>query len=168
MKSAPPIGGALFLCYNKFSVFSNIPQESARQRPTNCMNFLKQNLVNYFFIFLAAILLAFFIFRGISGARLAKQSETIVQNARATAKGLQYFFSDHERFPQAQEFVNAAVMRDYFSVFPPEKFASQQCPETWAYTRPTPGNYELGFCLPKDSGGFAQGWNKIVGKQETQ
>ena len=132
------------------------------------MAFLKQNLINYFFVFLAAALFVFFVFRAINSAKLEKQSEAVVRNAFTISRGLQFFSSDQERFPQALEFENAAVMQDYFSVFPPEEFVSQECPKTWAYTRPTPGNYELSFCIPKATGGFARGWNKIAGKQETQ
>ena len=128
----------------------------------------KRSWANYFFVFLAVVLLAFFVFRGLGRARETKQSETIVQNALAIAKGLQYFASDYERFPQALEFENPAVMRDYFSAFPPQEFISPYCPGTWSYARPASGSYELSFCLPKEAEGFVQGWNKIAGKQEAK
>lgn len=130
------------------------------------MQFLKQNLINHFIVFLVFCFAVLLVSRGILNAKLAKQSQTTAANAQTVSQGMRFFFKDFERFPQALEYESASVMRDYFTQFPPKEFISSGCPQTWVYSRPTPENFELNFCLQKDAGDFARGWNKISGRAD--
>jgi hypothetical protein len=53
-------------------------------------------------------------------------------------------------------------MLNYLNKYPlPNDIASENCPETLAYSRPLPDSYFLDFCLPSSVDGYQTGWNRL-------
>jgi len=96
----------------------------------------------------------------VSGIRAGK-STVILKNTEALQYGLNYFFKDQNRYPTALEFADPNIMANYLTSFPAQDIAGGPCQKTYGYRSDTAKTYELNFCLPKASAGFAAGWNKI-------
>jgi hypothetical protein len=122
---------------------------------------LTQRLLQNLLIgFLAVLLVLGVWWAAVSGTRSGK-STVILKNAAALKQGAQYFFSDQNRYPTSVEFQDRNLMLNYFAAFPPQIIAGGPCVQTYNYTSASAKAFELDFCLPKASGGFLAGWNKI-------
>jgi hypothetical protein len=95
-----------------------------------------------------------------SGTRAGKSS-VVVKNIDAIQTGLKYFYTDQNRYPTAVEFQDQNIMLSYMSPLPLQPVIGGSCSQTYRYSSANPRTYELEFCLPKASGGFAAGWNKV-------
>jgi hypothetical protein len=110
-----------------------------------------------------AVILFWAVSSGINSGRLEAQAQAVLQTAQNLSAGLQYFYSDQNRFPSASEFADQSIMLNYFSVFPPVDLISSACSQSFVYKRISPGNFQLSFCLPKPVSGYVAGWNTING-----
>ena len=110
-----------------------------------------------------AVVLFWSIFSGINVGHKVAQSKAISQTAKNLNLGLQYFYSDQNRFPSATEFADQNTMRNYFSVFPPADFISSNCSQSFVYKRINEDSFQLNFCLPLANGAHQAGWNTVNG-----
>lgn len=119
---------------------------------------LKQNLLLIGLILLLGVGLWWALTAGIR----AGKSKIVLKNAAALRTGLNYFLEDQDRYPTALEFQDKNIMLNYLSPFPPVNVVSGICKQSFSYKSPTADTYELTFCLPKASGGFPAGQNKVI------
>jgi len=129
-------------------------------------NILTKKIWLFLTVLLAAVILFFSLFFGIKSGKLLAQSAIISGNAVSLNKGLQFFYKDQNRFPTAVEFSNNNIMLDYFSIFPAADFASESCPNSFAYKRNSLQEFQLNFCLPKAFQNYSAGWNSIQGSPD--
>ena len=113
---------------------------------------------------LAVILLMTIFFAWKKGVSQA-QADIVVFNARQLEKAMGYFYSDQDRYPTANEFADNAVLGQYVHPLPLAGFSSSVCAESFNYKHPNISSYELQFCIPASSGGFARGWNQMSGQK---
>jgi len=111
-----------------------------------------------------AVVLFLVIAKGLSAGQQIAQAQIVTQTAKNLSVGLQYFYSDQNRFPSAVEFADQNTMLNYFSVFPPADFSSANCSQSFIYKRLNDSNFQLDFCLPRAEGGYTAGWNVITGQ----
>lgn len=112
----------------------------------------------------AAAVLLLAILLGANSGRTAAQAQIIAQTASNLSSGLNYFFSDQNRFPTATEFSDQNLMLNYFSTWPPVDFGTGACSQSYIYKRVSANSYQLSFCLPQATGKFQQGWNSVNGQ----
>ncbi len=124
--------------------------------------FSKKILATLSSLLLAVILFAVLMW-GIGKGKRQSEAELIVQNTQAIQESLEFFFRDQNRYPSALEFSNLNIMSSYLNPYPPLKFVSKSCNETFDYKRPSQAVYQLNFCLPMATKGFKQGWNSVSG-----
>lgn len=108
-----------------------------------------------FFVFLAS----FFGFR--AGRDLAKSSATL-ELAHVTMRGLDYFFSDQDRYPSPLEFGESQSFGTYVSRVPLPSFISKQCPVTTTYDTFDERAFEFTYCLPRASGDQTAGIHTLT------
>jgi hypothetical protein len=113
-------------------------------------------------VLVAAVILLWSLYLGISHGRSQAQAESVLQNAAQLKKALNYFYNDQNRFPTAEEFADKNVIEKYAQNFPPPEFTTAACAQSFVYKRPTPGSFVLNFCLPASTGGFNSGWNQVT------
>jgi hypothetical protein len=124
---------------------------------------LPKQITRILTVLAAAVILLLVIFGGWAKGKNQAQATLGLSNAQEIAKGLQYFYSDNNRFPSAAEFQdNRNLMLNYFSSFPPADIPSAQCPQNFSYQRPTPVTFKFNFCLPSAQGDFSAGWNQLT------
>jgi hypothetical protein len=110
---------------------------------------------------LAAVILLLAIFWGAAAGKETAQSITLTKIAQNLIFGLQYFYSDQNRFPTALEFSDQNIMLNYFSGFPAVDFPSKLCPQSFVYKRVAADNAQLSFCLPRAAGDYGAGFNML-------
>ena|ERR1051326_2149485 len=108
-----------------------------------------------------AVILLFSIALGQSRGQSLAQSEVVLHNAKAMALGLRFFYQDQNRYPTALEFEDRNLMLNYFDSFPPQKFLTSSCVDSFNYKRPAQENFTLNFCLPTGVENFAKGWSSF-------
>ncbi len=111
---------------------------------------------------LAAVILFWAIHSGSDTGKNLAQASMVSQNAQFLAQGFDFFYQDQNRFPSALEFADNNLMNGYYANFPPLSFASQVCPESFIYKRPSAKSFEINFCLPAGFSTYSKGWNKIT------
>ena len=124
---------------------------------------MKQNLLKIILVFASLGLMLISVTLGMAKGKKIAQSRLVVQNFKALNSALQYAYSDMDRFPQATEFSNADLMKNYITPFPLPEFVSGTCPQNWVYRRISQSSYELNFCLPQADEEYSAGWNKFSG-----
>jgi len=112
-------------------------------------------------VIIVAALFVFGLFFGASAGRAAGSAGIVYQNVSEIAKGLNYFYADEGRFPDAQEFSDSHVLLTYFSAVPSNQSDNSVCAQNFEYKRTSLNSYELDFCLAAGAAGFSKGWNKI-------
>lgn len=134
-------------------------------------SFVNFHLSNKIKIFLgsliAAVILLLAVFSGISNGHKISQAEMLVQTSKNASLSLQYFYQDQNRYPTALEFDDQSLMLNYMSNFPLPDYPSSGCGESFIYKRPDANAFQLSFCLPVSSEGYAAGWNTINGNPLT-
>lgn len=111
-------------------------------------------------IIMTVFLFVILIWGGINGYGQAK-ADAIVLNSNTLAQGLQYFYTDQNRYPTLQEFADNNLMLNYFNPFPPKQILSTNCKQNFVYKTGSYQSYELAFCLPENHGKFIKGWNSL-------
>ncbi|HYV33435.1 MAG TPA: hypothetical protein VE973_01120 [Candidatus Limnocylindria bacterium] len=129
------------------------------------LNFFSYKAKVIYSSLLVAVILFLAIFLGISSGKTSAQSQTVVKAAQNLAQGLKYFYQDQSRYPTLLEFSDKNIMLSYFSSFPPQDFVSGNCPQSFIYKIIGVSITQLDYCLPKGSGQYAAGWNKIIVQQ---
>jgi len=102
------------------------------------------------------------IFFGLNSGKNLAASQRVATDAGEISRGLEYFYSDHGRFPDLQEFLDNNVQLRYFSSAIENKSKTGGCRENFVYKRTALKTYELNFCLSSGVLGYRQGWNKIT------
>lgn len=125
------------------------------------MGFFNTNLKVILSSLAVAVVLFWSVSSGISKGKQMAQAQTVVATANSLSAGLQYFYSDQDRFPTALEFSDPSLMLNYFSSFPPPDFISTACSQSYIYKRISTSNFNLSFCLPVAYGNYNSGWNGI-------
>ncbi len=116
-------------------------------------------------VFVLVLTFVMVIWQGMESARKTVQAEVITANIKALTNGLDFFYSDFDRFPTVVEFQKIELMQNYFTMFPPTDIKSKNCDaKSFEYKRPEANSYEIYFCLPVERQNFKTGWNKLVGK----
>jgi len=115
-------------------------------------------------VIFVAVIFFLLLLSAFSSGRKTAQSKTVIKNAESVSAALEFFYSDQQKYPSVLEFSNKDIMLNYLSAFPEQNFVSELCGANLDYKRPSAGNYELYFCLPKARGGFSAGWNRLVNK----
>ncbi len=95
-----------------------------------------------------ALFLLLMIWVGISSGKARAQSKVIVNNAEAIAQGIDYFYSDYDRFPSVLEFQTPELMDSYFEPWPNVEFSGGQCSQSIGYENFRFDEYTLFVCLP--------------------
>ncbi len=108
-----------------------------------------------------AVVLLIVIFWGLAVGKLQAQSEYVLAAAQNVRQGLEYFYSDQQRFPTAYEFAENTIMEKYFNQFPPLQITSSNCSQNFLYTRTDTNDYALQYCLPEKADGLAAGWHSL-------
>ncbi len=98
----------------------------------------------------------------VSRGKAKAQSQAALEAAVELQKSLDFFYSDQNRFPTAEEFLDQNIMGRYIKNFPPKEFVSKTCPESFTYKRPEIRSYQLYFCLPAGFEGYSKGWNVLA------
>ena len=111
---------------------------------------------------LASVVLFFSLKFAYGSGKSKAQAETVVTNAQEVVKGLDYFYSDQNRFPSVEEFKDSNLMVSYFSTFPVPFIESSKCQDNFVYKRQDIGKYQLNFCLAARITGFKAGWNEFT------
>src|SRR5690348_15740443 len=116
---------------------------------------ISNRIIQLAVVLVAAVILLVVVLKGSSTGKLQAQSQIVSSNASVLADGLNYFYSDEERYPTADEYQsNSAMMLKYFSGFPPAAIPSKNCPSSFSYQHPSYGSYKLSFCIPLAWNGF--------------
>jgi len=113
-------------------------------------------------VIVVAVILFYGVYRGINNGILAAQSEVVLANARTIVKGLDYFYSDQNRYPSQEEFANTNLMLAYISGYPPVNIGAGACATgagNYGYHSLDFKRYELNFCLPASFEKFPAGIN---------
>lgn len=113
-------------------------------------------------VLLLAVILLWEIVAGMQSGKNLAQARVIVSNAGQISQGLEYFFSDQDKFPKPIQFHDRNLMINYFSAFPPQEFLSKVCSKTFQYQQLAEKAFELDFCLPIALQNNHSGWNKIT------
>ncbi len=124
---------------------------------------MKQNFIKIMLVAVSLGLMLLSVSWGMAKGKKIAQSRLLARNFKALNSALQYAYGDMDRFPQATEFSNAELMKNYITPFPLPEFVSATCPQNWVYKRLSQSSYELNFCLPRAEGGYSAGWNKFIG-----
>ncbi len=114
-----------------------------------------QNIIIGVLVFVFSLTLWF----GYRAGRDIAQGEAIVRIASQTTEGLQYFFSDQDRYPTTFEFNDKTVMLSYFNKFPPSQLPSKKCVESFRYENSDSQHFRLPVCLPRGFESYQKGWN---------
>jgi type II secretory pathway pseudopilin PulG len=126
----------------------------------------QKNLLNKIWPLVTALIMVVFLLLSIvltwNSGKNSAQSRLVLTNASGLQKALDYFYSDQDRFPTAQEFADRNIMINYANLFPPVNFVSKSCSQSFVYKRASKNNYSLSFCLPKKEGNLKQGWNQVT------
>lgn len=123
--------------------------------------YISSNFRNWAFFVVLAIVGFVLVFFGILNGKKQAKSALILNWVSEETLALEYFYSDNNRFPTADEFARPEVMENYYVKAPEEvNIQTEQCPEILRYTRPRPENYELYFCLPRAQEGYNLGLNQ--------
>lgn len=122
--------------------------------------FLKFNLAILAVIVVAALFLSA-IFLGFRAGRAKARAGSVYATVLELGKGLNNFFSDQDRFPSSQEFLDTNILLMYFSGLPNNLSANSVCSENFIYKKLDLNSYQLNFCLAADFGGYNKGWNSI-------
>ena len=112
---------------------------------------------------IAAVVLLWAIFGGLSQGQKISQSQIITQTAKNVAAALNYFYQDQNRYPSATEFADQNLMLTYMTNFPLPNYPSSSCSQSFVYKRADAGSFQLSFCLPTAEGSYQAGWNTISG-----
>lgn len=111
----------------------------------------------------AAVVLLWAVFSGLSAGKGRAAGKLVLGNADSLVSGLKTFYGDQDRFPTAAEFQgDRSLMLNYFESFPPFDLVLGKCPASFAYQRPSLKNFKLQFCLPRETGGWPEGWSQIT------
>lgn len=112
-------------------------------------------------LLVAVILVMAMILGSNSGKKLA-EVEIVNKNTANIVVGLDYFFQDQDRYPNAVEYADTSVMLNYFNTFPPVSYTSDKCSESYVYKRVSSKQFSLDYCLIQDYKGKNEGWNRYV------
>jgi hypothetical protein len=118
-------------------------------------------LVQNTILSLAGAIVVLGVLWGVVAGRRAGQGQAVLAQAETLTAGLDYFYSDNNRYPSATEFQDRNLMLHYFSAYPLPVIKSRGCPQAFAYSSPNTKTYELRMCLPRAAKGFQRGWNVI-------
>lgn len=99
--------------------------------------------------------------QGWSAGKNMAEAEAIITASREAVKGLKFFYQDQNRYPSPVEFENPEVMLNYFNVYPLPQYVSKTCAQSFAYRRNSAESFQLNFCLPVATPGYAKGWNNL-------
>lgn len=110
-------------------------------------------------ILLILFLTSFFGFR--AGRDLAKSTLTL-QQVQGVLQGLDYFYSDQDRYPSPTEYESKGVMAWYLSPIPVPGVVSKQCPTTITYDTFDERAFTLRYCLPRATAGQAAGAHQLT------
>ena len=127
------------------------------------MNFtLNPKIWPYFFVILSVLILIIAFVAGISRGTTQAQAQATYEEAKQIKQGMDYFYSDNNRYPTSAEFADPGVMGSYFKNYPPQPVNSSACPQSFVYKQLSAASYQLNFCLETGLNGFAKGWNAVV------
>lgn len=96
-----------------------------------------------------------------SGQRSAAAKFNLAQ-VNETSLALSRFYTDQERFPTEEEFLEPSVFGQYLSKFPLALKEVSKCEHGPEYKASVLSRYELEFCLPANAGSFVAGWWKTT------
>jgi hypothetical protein len=113
-------------------------------------------------VLLLTVILLWEIISGMRSGKNLAQARVIAANAGQISQGLEYFFSDRDKFPKPIQFQDRNLMINYFNAFPSQEFPNKVCPKTFQYQQLTDETFELNFCLPMAFQNYHSGWNKIT------
>ena len=113
-------------------------------------------------VLLLTVILLWEIVSGMKSGKNLAEARVIAANAGQISQGLEYFFSDQDKFPKPIQFQDRNIMINYFSAFPPQEFPNKGCSKTFQYQQLAEKTFELDFCLPMAFQNSHSGWNKIT------
>jgi hypothetical protein len=116
---------------------------------------------SYAAVIVVTALFLYSAFLGFSKGKSIAQAKANLFVVQELSKGLDSFFKDQDRFPDAQEFGNKNVLLGYFTALPEVVFTNAVCSQNFIYKRLNETSYELDFCLATGVSPYSQGWNKI-------
>ena len=125
------------------------------------LNFLKINSGLLAVMVVTAVFLSS-VFLGLQRGVEAAKAAMVYHTASVLRQGLDYFFSDQDRFPSVVEFNHPNILLTYFTHLPDNVSQAAICPKNFVYKRLTANSYELDFCLAQNVGNLGKGWNKVV------
>lgn len=86
---------------------------------------------------------------GFLAGRSLARSELAVSQTQYIMRGLNYFFSDQDRYPGEAEFADPAVMRTYLSAVPVAQVFSKECPKPYTYETFDRKSFTFTFCVSR-------------------
>lgn len=104
---------------------------------------------------------------GFLAGRALARSELAVSQTRSIMQGLNYFFSDQDRYPGEAEFADPGVMRTYLSASPVTEVLSKECPKPFSYETFDRKSFTFTFCVTRGFDGWTQGEHATTEKEIT-
>ncbi len=115
----------------------------------------------YLTVAVVAVVLLWTFLGAIGSGKAKAKAQAILETKEQIIKSLDYFFSDQDRYPTAEEFADRNIMGRYMSSFPAAEYPSKNCSQTFLYKRPESSGYQFYFCLPAKHDGWGKGWNQV-------
>ncbi len=122
----------------------------------------KYRIIQTIAVIAAVAALGAVLWAGVRSGQARAQSKLIVGNAQAIAQGVNYFYSDYDRYPTVLEFETSQLMGNYLKPWPDIQFSSSRCSESLGYQNLNFKQYILTVCLPAGYGGLPKGLSEFT------
>ncbi len=117
------------------------------------------------FILIAAfILFALAVLVGISSGRSNAKVQADYQSIIQINSALKYFYSDNDRYPSADQFMNQKILvPNYLAAMPVMQATGGACKDStgYFYAQTAPANFSIKFCLAKSTNGLTAGTHEL-------